>query len=234
MRDRAADVASLIGAELRGWVARRSVITGGASSMTSPAPLLAVSRRLIVTRAAELFSSRGYARTTLQEVADSGGCSLDVVHRHFATKSDVLACMVIRGAAKMLRAGRRIISRSGPDPEVAVARLFEAYFKIVVRAGCRHVLRELAGEAIRSRRVAACLAGLELHLVTQVRSLIEKHQRQGILDDSLPSEAAAWVLFSLFMNAFWMYLHREDQTHQTFTQGLHAAIATAFRPWSAW
>lgn len=51
----------------------------------------AESRRRLIEAAQDLFSSRGYENTTLEEVADAAGLHVQTLYRHFANKQDLAA-----------------------------------------------------------------------------------------------------------------------------------------------
>ncbi len=51
-------------------------------------------RELIVAAAAELFGERGYARTTLDEIAAAAGVTKPVLYRHFDSKKDLYLALL--------------------------------------------------------------------------------------------------------------------------------------------
>ena len=51
----------------------------------------AESRKRLIEAAQELFSTRGYENTTLEEVADAAGLHVQTLYRHFANKQDLAA-----------------------------------------------------------------------------------------------------------------------------------------------
>src|SRR3954451_18943003 len=53
-------------------------------------------RELIEGAAARLFASRGYAGTTLDQVAGEAGVTKPIVYRHFASKKDLYLALLAR------------------------------------------------------------------------------------------------------------------------------------------
>src|SRR4051812_44970889 len=51
-------------------------------------------RARILESATELFLDRGYARTTMQEIADRAGVARDTVHAVFGSKARVLTALI--------------------------------------------------------------------------------------------------------------------------------------------
>src|SRR5436190_14618390 len=51
-------------------------------------------RARILDAASELFLERGYARTTMQDIADLAGVARDTVHASFGSKARVLTALI--------------------------------------------------------------------------------------------------------------------------------------------
>lgn len=52
-------------------------------------------RNLITTTAGELFADRGYAQTSMRDIASKAGLSLSVLYRQFASKDDLFAATLL-------------------------------------------------------------------------------------------------------------------------------------------
>jgi TetR/AcrR family transcriptional regulator, cholesterol catabolism regulator len=83
-------------------------------------------RETIVAAAVELFYQKGYARTTLEEVADAIHVTKPFIYAHFRSKSELLAEICMRGTQISHAAVMRAIAQQGTPTEklVAIARDF--------------------------------------------------------------------------------------------------------------
>lgn len=79
-------------------------------------------KALITTAAAELFYRHGYPRVTVNEIATAVGIGPSALYRHFASKQQVLARVVV----DQLGMYRDVLSRvDEDDPEVVLGKLAE-------------------------------------------------------------------------------------------------------------
>jgi AcrR family transcriptional regulator len=58
-------------------------------------------REHILTTALALFAEKGYASTTMRDIASKAGCSLGLAYRYFGAKEDLVLAMYARCAAQL-------------------------------------------------------------------------------------------------------------------------------------
>lgn len=73
-----------------------------------------------------LFGTRGYAETSVNQIAEAVGVPASGVYRYFASKGDILATGLCRAADRVAGELSAIVS-AFPDPHEALTRLVEAY-----------------------------------------------------------------------------------------------------------
>jgi AcrR family transcriptional regulator len=104
-------------------------------------PLRERTRQEILRRAMELFAEKGYAATSLQDIATAAGCSKATVLYHFNGKPAVVAA-VLEPAAKLV--AELVAEASQLPPAKAQARLITEFTEIAVRfRGLLDVLNDL-------------------------------------------------------------------------------------------
>ena len=77
----------------------------------------ALTRARILDAASELFLDRGYARTTMQDIADRAGVARDTVHAVFGSKAKVLTSLI---DARLVPDGS--VARARDRPEALAVR----------------------------------------------------------------------------------------------------------------
>jgi AcrR family transcriptional regulator len=80
-------------------------------------------RELILVAAADLFSTRGYPSTGIDEIGEAVGITGPGVYRHFDNKADVLAEVIRRAAEPLMARVGDIVSEGGPPRKVLVGLL---------------------------------------------------------------------------------------------------------------
>jgi AcrR family transcriptional regulator len=88
-------------------------------------------RRAILDAAAQLFSDRGYASTSLRDIAGVAGMKAGSLYYHFASKDEIVAAVIELGVQAVADEVARELAASPPHP---IARL---------RAAVRGHLRSL-------------------------------------------------------------------------------------------
>lgn len=85
------------------------------ASAESAAP---ATREQILAVAARLFSERGYANTTLRQVAKQAGIQAGSIYYHFEGKDEIAACVLDEGIAAVTDAVRRRLDALPPGADM--------------------------------------------------------------------------------------------------------------------
>src|SRR3954469_6886541 len=72
-------------------------------------------REQILDRAADLFASRGFHGTSVQDVGAACGISGPALYRHFASKDAMLAEMLVSISELLLAEGQRRVAEADDD-----------------------------------------------------------------------------------------------------------------------
>lgn len=80
----------------------------------------------IVAAAAELFRERGFASTSMQDIADAVGLSRPALYYHFSNKDEILESLVEEITLKTARDTARLAEGEG-DPADILRRMVRAY-----------------------------------------------------------------------------------------------------------
>ncbi|MDT0321138.1 TetR/AcrR family transcriptional regulator [Streptomyces millisiae] len=107
----------------------------------------------ILALAEQLFTERGYALATMDELAERAGVSKPVIYDHFASKERLLLTLLARARAELLDATARSMA-GHTEPRAALRAALLAFFRFIDdhRASWSALNREsalLSGEAGR-------------------------------------------------------------------------------------
>jgi AcrR family transcriptional regulator len=108
-----------------------------------------VSRRQVLEAAVRALSKRGYAKTSVSDIAHAAGMSKGAVHYHFESKDDLIA-RVLEHCAAVSRERVRIAWDAPGEPAEKITRAI-------------HELRIMRRNSIPELRVLADLAAQGLH-----------------------------------------------------------------------
>ena len=155
-------------------------------------------RASLLATARKVFSERGYADTSMDDLTAQAGLTRGALYHHFGDKKGLLLAVVEQIDAEM--DGRlQAISDSAED-------LWEGF-----RSRCRAYL-EMALEPeiqrIVLRDARAVLGGAspdsQRHCLESMQGLIQQLIQQGIVADACPEALASMIYGSLAEAAFWI------------------------------
>jgi AcrR family transcriptional regulator len=115
----------------------------------------------VLDAAARLFAGRGYAATSMREIADACGMLPGSLYYHFAAKEDLLAAVYAAGVRELLEAVGAALERSGIEPWARLEAACVAHLETVLRASdyaqvlVRVLPRDVPGAAARLARLRA-------------------------------------------------------------------------------
>ena len=131
-----------------------------------------VRERRILRAAERLFARRGYAETSIEEVADRAGLAVGTIYNYFPSKAEMLAAILRRDADQALAAGEMIVKEPPADPSAAVASLLDIYVRLFTLHD-RVLWREVLGAALANpETLGPKLFAEDFRLIAQLTSLI--------------------------------------------------------------
>lgn len=157
---------------------------------------------VILERALELFAQRGYAGTSVRDIASGTGIRAASIYAHFASKEHVLAAICRLGIEAHLRATRGAIAQSPPDPTSQL----DAWVRAHVGLHARQPMLSVVANAelhMLSQELGAEVFALRKQSEGVLVGILERGVATGAFD--LPDVwlAAAAIAGSGLRVAFW-------------------------------
>ncbi len=84
-------------------------------------------REAMLRAAAGLFAERGFRGTSVEEIGAACGVSGPAVYKHFASKHDLLARLLVGVSERLLAGGQAVVTAAADDPLTALTGLVEAH-----------------------------------------------------------------------------------------------------------
>jgi len=184
--------------------------------------------RRILRAAEQLFGRRGYAETTMDEIARRAGLAVGTIYNYFSSKPEIVLALLRREASLTLADGEAVLKHPPADPVEAVAALFDAYVALVVRHD-RAQLRELLAAAMaQPDPIARAALELDLRLIAQLTDLLRDLAARGALRPQLDAGRAALTLYGVC--ASWMVVYAASQLGETdFRDEVRRGVALVVR-----
>ena len=188
---------------------------------------------LILEVAFELFSSKGYSKTTVQEIATLAGVGPATVFRHYRSKLGILTALLQQDLAPIFEQGEEIVAGYTGQPLQTLFALLEDFFRILDAP-------TFAIKANVSRQTEISLNRVEvreLHSFADqnARALIEKllatFQQHGDLDTALDVGHMAVILFQVFDYHYMELEMNNNQNRLQLWEDLKTRITIILEPW---
>ena len=184
--------------------------------------------RRILRAAGRLFATRGYAETSIEEIAARADLAVGTIYNYFPSKPEILLSILRRDTADALAAGESILKEPPEDPAEAIGRLGEAYLASLAHED-RQLMRELLSAALTNpEAIAAPLFDLDLRLIGQLCELLRELQARGRISPQIDAGQATLTLYGVFMSWFMVSLMPEIDLDTIRTQ-IRNSIAVVVR-----
>ncbi len=85
----------------------------------------------ILESALALISANGFAKTTIEMIAERSGVGVGTVYNHFPSKNDLLSAFIELKTDEKTQKGAEIIARKHSDPVEAITELIGVYVQII-------------------------------------------------------------------------------------------------------
>jgi AcrR family transcriptional regulator len=183
----------------------------------------------IIKAALSLIKKKGYAATSIEEIAAKAEVGVGTVYNYFHTKADIVVELYIGDAAGNLREGQKILAVPWNKYEQTIIDLLIAYATGYYGKREKSLLREIFAIAMSEQALAReKLLQADYTLIDQIAGVLkEAYKRQEIKPSVVPEEAGS-ALFSLAMYDFMIFVTDENMTFKELKGLIHRHIQFIF------
>jgi AcrR family transcriptional regulator len=183
----------------------------------------------ILAAARSLFDRKGYAATSMEEVAARAGLAVGTLYNYFPSKDQLLFAISRTDTEHLLRVGERILADPPDDPVEAICALTEVMVQGIT-TGERRLWRELFVASIAAPdTLGARLFALDLRLIAQVTAMIDWLKARGAVDASVESARAAGLFYGICLTWVIAFATRDDLTIETMRAEISESVRITIR-----
>jgi AcrR family transcriptional regulator len=181
----------------------------------------------IMSAARKLFDRRGYAGTSMEDVAARAGLAVGTLYNYFPSKDALLLAIMRRETDDAVGAAKKIVSDPPRDPADAIAAIGALYVALVSEDD-RLLWRDLFAAAVASPHgLGARLFELDRRLIAQTVALIEKLKARGSLAQPMDAARAAAIVYSICLTHAMNFTMNETVTVAAMRAEIDASIRLA-------
>jgi AcrR family transcriptional regulator len=152
----------------------------------------------IINAALSLIQEKGYAATSIEEIAASAEVAVGTVYNYFHTKADIIVEIYKSNITSNLSRGQDLIASFSGDYRQLVAGLLIVYAAGYCGGREKSLLREIYSVVMSEQALARQeLLQSDYLLVEQLTGLLSQLQQQNQLKPHIDLNEAAYILFSV-------------------------------------
>ena len=162
--------------------------------------------RRIRRAAARLFGARGYAATTIGDIARGSRLAVGTIYNYFPSKPEIALALVRAETGEALCAGEEVLKRPPREPVEAVAALVDVYLGVISHIE-RDLWREIvAGAVTDPAGLGAAVFAEDVRLLGQLATLLEELRSRGSIDSAADPGRGAIAIYGVYLSWFMAYL----------------------------
>jgi len=185
--------------------------------------------RRIVSAARRLFDRKGYANTSMEEIADRAELAVGTLYNYFRAKDELLLTILRRETDALIDAGERILQNPSRDLADAVSSI-AGLFVDSITSDERGLWREVLAAAMSSpEKMRTRLFELDLRFVAQFAILIDTFKRRKAIAREVDSIQAAGLFYSVCVAWGMAYLTNEHTTVAELRDLIDGGVRLAIR-----
>ncbi len=168
-------------------------------------------RVAILESALDIFSQKGYAKTTFDEIAARAGFTKGAVYWYFKNKADLLAALIVEYHCKKLEEVSPLLPIENTlDNLLEYFLIWARLSKIDLRYAMFHrfILCQVEWSEALALRVKAALKDSKENHVIKTKQVLEELNSKGLLKDNLDLEIITHIIVSSYMGITFAVLSK--------------------------
>jgi AcrR family transcriptional regulator len=126
----------------------------------------------ILEKTAALFATRGYAASSIGDIAEACGCSKSRLYHYFKSKEDILSTMLSDHVDGLLEKGRRTLNKQH-DPVESFHELIRFFMEVYAVSRDKHVVLLTCMEFLPKKKRQEVVAK-QRELISFVRDILKR------------------------------------------------------------
>lgn len=169
-------------------------------------------RQHLLQAAKELFHEKGYARTTLSEIAQQAGLTRGAAYWHFKSKDELYILVVEQALDDMTASKKQALTCPGCSAREHLQRVLELPCKYPAEYALVNGVAPLLPSCPQFAALEESVQQHKDQLRQLVRSFLEEAQEQGLLTLHASVESTTQLFFLLFEG---LYFHTQEGKYVT-------------------
>ena len=184
----------------------------------------------VTAAAAGLFAERGYAATSVEEIAARAGVSPGTVYNHFGSKGAILFAVTMVRSSEDLDTAAAVVDPDRDGPLDGVMAIVTAYINPILELD-RALAAEVFGASFNPSRqlMTADFMARDMRALEHLVTLFGTYRARGSVGAATDPGQAALLVFSVVAMAIITYVTSDSMTPEMVRPLIRTHVELAFR-----
>ena len=184
-------------------------------------------RRLrIFSSAVELFNSKGFSNTSMQDLAARSNLAVGTLYNYFSSKNDLLLEIIQDEMEDAVKESIELLSNLDFQKKGVKELLKEVAVDIISIPLIfnKETLNEIFIAILHSKQDTEKGIMLDMELLVVISDLLEQMMQEHLISDIFDSDTVAKALYSLIINQMIFYLYNNDMTQSELINNTQQSV----------
>ena len=191
----------------------------------------AEAREKILAVSKEIFFSKGYSHTTIQEIAEKANIGVGTVYNFFKTKADILISVVAGEAgtdAEEYHLEDTELEQGIVDIVMAFTWKALGKLKYLNKKIWKELLSAMFSLQKSESKLFKGLTSMDFKYLEKLKALLQNLKERGALAAAFDVDAAAMAVYSTFLTQFLLYIYSDETTFEQLEQDIRRQVGFIF------
>lgn len=181
----------------------------------------------ILSVSREVFFTKGYANTTIEEIAQQAGIAVGTVYNFYKTKADILIAVVAKEADMEnwnFTLGTADLEQGIVDIVMNFTWKSFGKLKFLSKKIWRELMSAMFGTLKSESKLFKGLSSLDFRYLEMFKALLEDLKVRNVLVPDFDVDSAAMVIYGIFLTQFLLFIYSENTTFEQMEQEIRRQI----------
>ncbi len=187
------------------------------------------SRERILAASKEVFFTKGYSNTTIEEIAEKAGIGVGTVYNFFKTKADILIS-VVAGEAGAENYQLEDIGLEQGIIDIVMNFTWQSFGKLkyLNKKVWKELLSAVFSLQKSENRLFKGLTSLDFKYIEKLKALLLDLRERGALALDYDIDSASMAVYGTFLTQFLLYIYSDEMTLEQLERGIRRQVGFIF------
>ncbi len=190
-------------------------------------------RHSILSASKNVFLTKGYAQTTIDEIAEKANVGVGTVYNYFQSKADIfITIMSDELVLDETDIPMSLVGHLKPNSVIDCVLTLVSRYLQVIKLVQKEVWQELLGAATSNPKSEKTLLDgmfqMDDRFIDKTEAMFQQLKKEQLLHHSFAEKEAAYAVYSVVLTQFIFYIYRSECTTEELYERIKSQIYFIF------